>query len=84
MNTSETVKQILAKLDCCRKSAAEILPSDQLRYQLGLDSLGIIECLTALEDTFGIQLSDDDLMKQEEWMQTVESLTEFIGSKLPV
>lgn len=41
-----------------------------------LDSMGVVLLLTALEDRFDIQLSDDEI--DAEWFATFGSVTEFI------
>lgn len=41
-----------------------------------LDSMGVVLLLTALEDRFDIQLSDDEI--DAEWFETFGSVTEFI------
>jgi acyl carrier protein len=39
---------------------ARLTPDDQLRSDLGLDSLGFVELRVRCEDTFGITISDTD------------------------
>ncbi|MFI9651547.1 phosphopantetheine-binding protein [Guyparkeria halopsychrophila] len=41
-----------------------------------LDSMGVVLLLTALEDRFDIQLSDDEI--DAEWFATFGTVTEFI------
>jgi acyl carrier protein len=80
--TEAIVKGILANLDSCQKSPSDIADTDSLQDDLGLDSLGIIELLVALEDACGITISDDDLIAQESWMSRVDALIDFVSSKM--
>lgn len=45
-----------------------------------LDSMGVVLLLTALEDRFDIQLSDDEV--DAEWFVTFGSVTEFIRARV--
>ncbi|KTG17786.1 MULTISPECIES: phosphopantetheine-binding protein [unclassified Guyparkeria] len=45
-----------------------------------LDSMGVVLLLTALEDRFDIQLSDDEI--DAEWFETFGSVTEFIRPRI--
>ncbi len=45
-----------------------------------LDSMGVVLLLTALEDRFDIQLSDDEI--DAEWFVTFGSVTEFIRARV--
>ena len=81
-HVTSRVNQILADLNTFHKEAKDISSSDSLQVDLGLDSLQIIECLTAIEDTFGITITDNELIEQEEWMQTAGTLIDFIRCKL--
>ncbi|MFN2381116.1 MAG: acyl carrier protein [Guyparkeria sp.] len=44
-----------------------------------LDSMGVVLLLTALEDRFDIQLSDDEV--DAEWFATFGTVTEFIRAR---
>lgn len=45
---------------------------------LGADSLDIVELLMALEDEFGIEIPDEDLIK----IITIKDVVEYIKAKL--
>ena len=45
-----------------------------------LDSMGVVLLLTALEDRFDIQLSDDEI--DAEWFETFGSVAEFIRQRV--
>ena len=45
---------------------------------LGADSLDIVELLMALEDEFGIEIPDEDLIK----IVTIKDVIEYIKAKL--
>ena len=81
-DAEHTIKQIIASLSMDGKSPEEIKPTDSLQLDLGMDSLALIELLIALEETLGIFFSDEDLLHQEDWTQTVGSVAEFVGGKI--
>ncbi len=45
-----------------------------------LDSMGVVLLLTALEDRFDIQLTDDEI--DAEWFETFGTVTEFIRKRI--
>ncbi|MBX0311385.1 MAG: AMP-binding protein, partial [Sulfurihydrogenibium sp.] len=54
-----------------------VYPDSHIEIDLGLDSLGKIEFLTFIENTFGIKLDEKDLIENP----TVEKLSYFIDEK---
>ncbi|UED82978.1 phosphopantetheine-binding protein [Streptomyces profundus] len=61
-------------------SGEELAPSDDLAA-LGLDSMGVVQLLTSLEETFGLDLPDE--LITEETFETVGSLWEAVGGVIP-
>ena len=55
----------------------EIYPDDHFDLDLGLDSLGKVELVVYIENTFGVELSDKDLAEHN----TVQTLAEFISEQ---
>jgi acyl carrier protein len=78
------VKELLSKLSLVSKTPDSIKTTDSLETDLGLDSLAFIELLVVMEESFNVVISDEDLLYQQEWMQTVGSLTSFMSSKTSV
>ena len=56
----------------------ECVPEAAFIDDLGADSLDIVELIMAMEDHFGLEISDDDLAK----IRTVKDITEYIKGKL--
>jgi acyl carrier protein len=56
----------------------ECVPEAAFIDDLGADSLDIVELIMAMEDHFGLEISDDDLAK----IRTVRDITEYIKGKL--
>ncbi len=54
-----------------------VLPTDHLEIDLGLDSLEKVEFQVFIEKTFGIRLSDEDLIKHP----TVEEISKFVKER---
>jgi acyl carrier protein len=55
------------------KKNVEIGPDDDLQTQVGLDSMGVIEIATKLEDEYNIQFEDSD-MKEIKTLNTTADL----------
>ena len=53
---------------------ADVKPEASFTNDLGADSLDTVELVMALEDTFGIEIPDD----QQEKIQTVQDAIDFI------
>ena len=53
---------------------SEVTPEASFTNDLGADSLDTVELVMALEDTFGIEIPDD----QQEKIQTVQDAIDFI------
>jgi len=55
----------------------KVVPEASFVDDFGADSLDFIELITAVEDTFGIEIPDEDAEK----MTTVQNAVEYINSK---
>ena len=56
----------------------ECVPEAAFIDDLGADSLDIVELIMAMEDHFGLEISDDDLAR----IRTVRDITDYIKGKL--
>ena len=74
--TIDKVKKLVAS----QLNVAEdkITENSRLIEDLGADSLDVMEMLMALEDEFGISISDDETAK----MKTIAGVVSVIDSKL--
>lgn len=79
MDIEQRTKQLVASLRFCPKTVQDIQLSDRLEEDLGMDSLGAVELLTAVEDEFGLVVDDADLLDHDDWLRTIGSLTEFLS-----
>ncbi|SFC88260.1 phosphopantetheine-binding protein [Streptomyces aidingensis] len=61
-------------------SGDDFAPGDDLSA-LGLDSMGVVQLLTDLEETYGLELPDE--LITEETFETVGSLWEAVGPLIP-
>lgn len=78
-----THQQIAAKImqalaDYLKRDAASITEEHHLRDDLGLDSMAVIELLYKIEETFNIQIPDQDLMA----LRTVGSVATYVQDRL--
>ena len=74
--TLDKVKKLVASQ--LGVSGEKITEESRLIEDLGADSLDIMEMLMALEDEFGISISDDETAK----MKTIAGVVSVIESKL--
>lgn len=74
--TLDKVKKLVASQ--LGVSEEKITEESKLIEDLGADSLDIMEMLMALEDEFGISISDDETAK----MKTIAGVVSVIESKL--
>lgn len=58
--------------------AVEITADTNLTFDLGLKSIDLLELITEVEDTFGIEVTDEAV----ESVRTVGELDEYIKSQL--
>jgi acyl carrier protein len=77
MSVEATVRRIIAR-DFCESEEA-ITSTTSLRDDLGADSTALVELMVALEEAFGIDLSEDDLLGDE---VTVGSVVGLVGRKV--
>lgn len=81
MSTLDSVKQVLG--DTLQLGArAQVLTAETplLGSMPELDSMAVVTVITAMEETFGIHVSDDEI--SAETFETVGALTRFIEQKL--
>ena len=71
-------KIIEALASYLKRDATSITEAHHLRDDLGLDSVAIIELLFKIEETFNIQIPDQDLPK----LSTVGSVAAYVQQRL--
>jgi acyl carrier protein len=69
---------IQALADYLKRDAASITEDLHLRDDLGLDSMAVIELLYKIEETFNIQIPDQDLMG----LRTVGSVAAYVQTRV--
>jgi acyl carrier protein len=75
MNIEEKVKKIVA--DQLSVDEAQVKPEASFINDLGADSLDTVELIMALEEEFGIEISDEEAEK----IQTVQAAIDYIKAK---
>ncbi len=73
MDVKQKALEIVAKIS--GKDAAELSPKLDLVADLGIDSPKALQLLLDLEDTLGIEISDEDAAK----MDTVGDILDYLG-----
>jgi acyl carrier protein len=71
-------KIIQALAEYLKRDASSISQSHHLREDLGLDSMAVIELLYRIEETFNLQIPDQDLSG----LTTVGSVADYVQSRL--
>ena len=70
----ETIRDVLAKQ--FELDPATITPDTNLIDDIGADSLDVVELIMALEDEFGIKISDEDAVK----LDTVGRICDYLDT----
>ena len=78
MSTFEKVRDVVVEQLGVKES--EVKPEARFVEDLGADSLDTVELAMAIEEEFGIEISDDDAEKAK----TVADVVEYINKKLGV
>ncbi|NPA41863.1 MAG: AMP-binding protein [Aquificae bacterium] len=60
-----------------KETKLKVLPSHHIELDLGLDSLGKVELLSFIENTFGVSMTEEDLSSHS----TVKELIEFVRTR---
>ncbi len=68
------IEIIMEQLDVTKE---ECIPEASFMDDLGADSLDIVELIMAMEENFGIEITDDELLK----IRTVRDAMDFIVRK---
>jgi acyl carrier protein len=75
-NIEEKIKEVIVEqLDITEE---ECVPDASFIDDLGADSLDIVELIMAMEDHFGLEISDEDLEK----IRTVKDITDYIKERI--
>ena len=77
----ENVKAVVVATLDIKDRAGDLVPESELLGNLPeLDSLAVVELLIALQDRFGIEIEDDEVIG--DIFKTLGHLTAFIDSKV--
>jgi len=74
--TFEQLKELIVEL--LEVDESEVVPAASFADDFNADSLDFIELITAVEDTFKIEISDEDA----ENLQTVQDAIDYIETKI--
>jgi acyl carrier protein len=75
MSIAEKVKEIV--VDQLGVDASEVIPEAKFVDDLGADSLDLTELIMAMEEEFGVEISDEDA----QLIQKVQDAISFIEKK---
>ena len=77
MSVEERIRGIIARQ--LEVQADEVVPEASFADDLGSDSLDLVELVMAMEEEFGIEISDEEA----ERIQTVQDAISFIEERSP-
>jgi acyl carrier protein len=76
MNVEEQIKDILARITRVDKS---IISRQSTFKEIKADSLDVVQALVAVEETFGIEIPDEDAQK----FQNFGDFVSYVESRVP-
>lgn len=76
-NIEANIRQLLTQITLNKNFLH--LPADQQLHASGLDSVGVIEFIYALEEHFNIQIAEDDVLPEN--FESIEVVTRLISAK---
>jgi len=76
MNVEEQIKDILARITRIDKS---IITRQSTFKEIKADSLDVVQALVAVEETFGIEIPDEDAQK----FQNFGDFVSYVESRVP-
>ncbi|HXZ29830.1 MAG TPA: acyl carrier protein [Dehalococcoidia bacterium] len=76
MNVEEQIKDILARITRVDKS---IITRQSTFKEIKADSLDVVQALVAVEETFGIEIPDEDAQK----FQNFGDFVSYVESRVP-
>jgi acyl carrier protein len=79
MDTIEKLSKFLATEFSTDNRKGAISPDENLLTQGIIDSMGILKLVAFIENTFGIKISNDDILPEN--FQSLNCLKEFIEKK---
>jgi acyl carrier protein len=75
MTVEEQVKQII--MEQLNVTEEECVPEAKFIDDLGADSLDLVELIMAMEDHFGLEISDEELAQ----ISTIQNVIDYIASR---
>jgi acyl carrier protein len=76
MNVEEQIKDILARITRVDKT---IITRESTFKEIKADSLDVVQALVAVEETFGIEIPDEDAQK----FQNFGDFVSYVESRVP-
>ena len=81
VNENDVLEEIRDQLESIKVPGAREATSDNTWTDLDVDSLDLVELVKALEDRFGITISDDDLKPIESVGDAMSLTMRLVGTK---
>lgn len=75
MSATDRVVEIIC--DQLTLDPSQVTPDSSFLEDLGADSLDIVQLIMALEEEYGVEISDDDAEK----IRTVQDVVDFIDNR---
>jgi acyl carrier protein len=79
---SHIIRKFIASNFLFRDDADEIADADSLLESRVIDSMGVLELVTFLEERFEIRVADNEVVPKN--LDSIGSIAAYVGRKLPV
>ena len=80
MNVREELEKFILNELAVDQDIHSIAPDEDLLMRGIIDSMGILKLSSFMEEKFGVKVTDMDMVPEN--FQNIESLTEFISSRM--
>jgi acyl carrier protein len=81
MDIKGRVRQYISENILMTGAAADLTDDASLLQRSVLDSTGVLELVTFLEDTFGIKVADEEMLPEN--LDSLNRITAYVQRKLP-
>ena len=80
LEIAESIRGFIAKNFLFRSGVDAIGDNDSLLEQGVIDSMGVLELITFLEERFGVRIADDEMVPEN--LDSIGRITAFVNGKL--
>jgi len=79
-NVLQGVREFIQAKSASRRGGAHVADDESLFGSGIIDSMGIFELVTFLEDRFGVEIPDEEILRRN--FESAQRIVDFVGAKL--